>query len=141
MTTRAPCTFSTSTIAPTSTTTRKLELTARARHPSWPVSGRHWSYPLKDGDVGLAAALAHGDHAVPAAGPHQGVQQRGEQPRAGGAERMAQCDRTAADVDPGQVRPGLPLPGQHDRRERLVDLDEVDLVQAQAGPVQRVRGR
>ena len=45
------------------------------------------------------------------------------------------------DVDPVQVGTGLPLPGQHHAGERLVDLDQVDLVQGHPGPPQRVRGR
>src|SRR5690348_4263120 len=80
---------------------------------------------LDDGDVGLAAALAHGLHAVSTASALELVEQRRHQPGAGCAERVTQRDRAAVDVDLGEVEPGLLLPREHDRRERLVDLDEV----------------
>jgi hypothetical protein len=68
------------------------------------------------------------------------MDQRGEQAGAGGAEGVAEGDRAAADVDPGQVGAGLALPGQHHRGECLVDLDQVDLGQGHPGLVQGVRG-
>ena len=92
------------------------------------------------GDVGLAAAFAHGEQAAAAAGALERVQQGGEQPGAGGAEGVAERDRAAARVHPGQVGAGLALPGQHDRGERLVDLHQVDVVQGQPGLVQGVGG-
>ena len=51
--------------------------------------------PLDDRHVGLAAALAHREQAAPVRRCAPGVQQRGEQPRAGRAERVAQGDRAA----------------------------------------------
>src|SRR5438046_6840496 len=54
---------------------------------------------------------------------------RSHQSRAGRAEWVAQRDAAAVDVDLGQVRAGLLLPREHDRRERLVDLDQVDVVE------------
>src|SRR6266700_8238210 len=92
---------------------------------------RAWrgSQALNDRHVSLAAALAHREQAAPAAGADERVQQRGEEPRAGRAERVAKGDRATARVDPGEVRAGLALPGKHNRGERLVDLDQVDLVQ------------
>ena len=64
---------------------------------------------------------------------------------------MAEGDRPAVDVDPVHVRVVLFLPGEHDRGEGLVDLDEVDvdelmparsstLVVAGIGPVSIVTG-
>src|SRR3984957_12161498 len=102
--------------------------------------GKSRSEPFDDRDVGLAAAFAHGDQAVAAAGAVQGVDQGGEQAGAGGAEGGGPGGRAAAHVDLGQVGAGLALPGQDDRRERLVDLDQVDLGQGHPGPVQGVRG-
>src|SRR3984885_15349736 len=96
---------------------------------------------LDDRDVGLTAALAHRQQAAPLAGALERVQQRGEQPRAGRSQGVAEGDRAAAGVDAGEIRAGLALPGEHDRRERLVDLDQVDLVEREPGPAQRVRGR
>src|SRR5580693_8747196 len=104
------------------------------------VSRQYGSDPLDDRDVGLAAAFAYGQEAVAAAGALQGVDQGGEQTGAGGAERVAEGDRAAAHVDPAQVGAGLALPGQDHRRERLVDLDQVDPGQGHPGPVQGVRG-
>jgi len=68
------------------------------------------------------------------------VDQGGEQAGAGGAEGVAEGERAAAYVDLGQVGAGLALPGQDDRRERLVDLDQVDGGQRHPGPVQGVPG-
>jgi hypothetical protein len=68
------------------------------------------------------------------------VQQGGEEAGAGGAEGVAERDRAAGYVHLGQVGAGLALPGQHDRGERLVDLDQVDVVHGQAGFVQGVGG-
>ena len=48
----------------------------------------------------------------------------------GGAERVAERDRAAARVEPGRVGAELAAPGQRHRRERLVDLVVVDLVDA-----------
>jgi len=77
--------------------------------------GASRSETLDDGRVGHAAALAHGLQAVAAAGllPEQG----GHQPGAARAERMAERGGAAVDVDPGEVRPGLGLPGQGPRSQ------------------------
>ena len=96
------------------------------------AAGRAVLDALDDRDVGLAAALAHRLQAVAAAGALELVQQRGHQPGAGRAERVAERDRAAVDVDLGEVGAGLLLPREHDRRERLVDLDEVDVVERHA---------
>ena len=60
------------------------------------------------------------------------VDQRGHDAGAAGAQRVTDRDRAAVDVGLGRIRPGV-LPGEHDRRERLVDLEQVDVVQRQAG--------
>ena len=88
-----------------------------------------------EGGDALAHADAHAGRAAGDAAPPHLVQQGGHDPRAGAAERMPDGDRAAVDVDP--VRVGLEL--VHDRhrlrRERLVDLDQVHLVQLPApGP-------
>jgi hypothetical protein len=58
------------------------------------------------------------------------VQERGQQlgPRA--AERVAERDGAAVDIDPGHVGVVFSGPGQHDGREGLVDLDDVDVIKA-----------
>src|SRR5947199_3689851 len=83
--------------------------------------------PLDDGDVGLAAALAHRLQAVAAAGALELVQQRGHEPGAGRAERVAETDRTAVHVDLVEIGLRLSLPREQHGCERLVELDEVDL--------------
>jgi hypothetical protein len=64
------------------------------------------------------------------------VQQRGHDAGTGAAERVPDGDRAAVDVDPVLV--GLELVYHRDRlrRERLVDLEQVHLVQPPAGPAQ-----
>src|SRR5690606_11406992 len=88
---------------------------------------------LDDGDVGLAAALAHGLEAVAAAGLLEVVEHRGHQASTGGAERVAESDGAAHRVHLRHVGVQLLLPGEHDRREGLVDLDRVDVVHREAG--------
>ena len=51
------------------------------------------------------------------------VQQRGHEARARAAERVTERDRAAVDVHPLRIGVQLVLPGEHDARERLVDLD------------------
>src|SRR6516164_7834641 len=60
----------------------------------------HRLKPFDDGDVGLPAAFTHGLQPVPAPGTLQFVQQRGHQPSAGAADRMAEGDGSAVGVDP-----------------------------------------
>ena len=74
--------------------------------------------------------------AVLASAPLQLVQRGGDQPGAGAADRVAERDRAAVDVDP--VRVGLvhAQPGQHHRRERLVDLEQVDVADRHAAAVE-----
>src|SRR3954451_12367717 len=60
------------------------------------------SCPLQafdDRHVGLAPTLAHGLQAVAAARALELVEHRRHQPRAGGAERVPECDGAAVDVD------------------------------------------
>ena len=87
--------------------------------------------PLEDHRHALAAADAHGDQAgrlvVPVCSELSIVVC---EPGAGHAERVADRDRAAVDVEPVEVDAEV-LVGRHDlRRERLVDLDQVDVVDA-----------
>jgi hypothetical protein len=59
----------------------------------------------------------------------------------GRADRVAEGDRAAVHVDLREVRAELLLPGEHDRGERLVDLDERDVVELHARLVERVARR
>ncbi len=58
----------------------------------------------------------------------------------GGAERVAEGDGAAVGVDPVGVGVELLLPGQHDRGEGLVDLEDVDVVDADAGALEQALG-
>src|ERR1700727_3561256 len=86
---------------------------------------------LDDGGVRLAATLAHGLQPIPGAGALHLVEQRGHEPSTGATSGMADSHRPAVDIDLGHVGVMLLLPGQDKRRERLVDLDHVHVVQAE----------
>ena len=73
--------------------------------------------------------------------------ERGDDPPAGGGERVPGGERGAVDVELGAVDRAEPvlLPrgerGQHLRGERLVDLVEVEVLQRQAGLLEQLRHR
>src|SRR5205085_11955717 len=68
----------------------------------------------------------------------QRVDQRGRDPRAGHAERVADRDRAAVHVQLVQWNVQF-LVGRDDLRgERLVDLHQVDVTDTHAGPGQRL---
>jgi len=58
------------------------------------------SDPFEDGGDALAAADAHGDERVPAAGPAQLVQGLDGEDGAGGADRVPERDAAAVGVGP-----------------------------------------
>ncbi len=62
--------------------------------------------PLDDRHVGHAAAFAHGLQAVALVVLLERIDQRGHQLGAGAAERMAERDRAAVDVEPRRVGAG-----------------------------------
>ena len=51
---------------------------------------------------------------------------------------MAECDGTAVDVQAIGVDGEFGQARQHLRRERFVELDEIDLIQRQAGPLEHL---
>src|ERR1700736_5374077 len=77
------------------------------------AASRPGSQPLDDGDVGLAATLAHRLQPVSAAGALELVQHRRHQPGTRCAEGMTEGEGAAVDVDLGQVGPGFLLPGEN----------------------------
>jgi alkylation response protein AidB-like acyl-CoA dehydrogenase len=97
--------------------------------------------PLDDARGRQRAAGAHGDQGQVRVAPLQLVQGGGQQPGAGRADRVAERDRAAVDVDPVLVRLVHPHPGQRDRRERLVHLEQVDVGDRHARPLEHPRGR
>src|SRR5581483_12432168 len=76
--------------------------------------------------------------AVALAAAAQFVRDRRDEPRAGRAERVADGDRAAVDVDAVERDAELLARGQDLRRERLVELDAVDLVGGDAGVLHRL---
>src|SRR5262245_42394754 len=75
----------------------------------------------------LAPADAGAGDAVRATAALQLEPQRQHQPRAGGPERVADGDGAAVHVDALPLQPELLLHRQVLRRERFVDLEQIDL--------------
>src|SRR5262249_62086254 len=99
------------------------------RHPGIaPPSRTALLQPFDDRRDPLTEADAHRLQTKALVGPLEVVQQRGHELGAGAAERMTERDGAAVDVDAAHVWMQLALPRQDDRRERLADLDEIDLL-------------
>src|SRR4051812_46520087 len=85
------------------------------------------------------AAHAHADaesgEAVAAVALAEPVRELRDQAHSGRGEGMAARDRTAVRVEPWIVAGDAELiaPGQHLYRERLIELEEVDVVERDAG--------
>src|SRR5258706_8140910 len=75
----------------------------------------------------LAAADAHRDDREATAAPAQLVQRGRRQLRTGATERMAERDRTAVDVDAIVGDAELALAVHRLRRERFVELEQLDV--------------
>ena len=69
------------------------------------------------------------------------VEQRRRQLRAGAAERMAERDRAAVHVQPLRIDRQLLQAREHLRRERFVQLDEIDLIERQSRELQHLPDR
>src|SRR6185295_284502 len=100
---------------------------------------------LDDHGVALAAARADRRHAEPAAAAAQLVHERHQDARAARPDRVAQRNRAAVHVHLRLVHPEHAHGVERHRGERLVDLEQVDLVHRQARRLERllrgVRGR
>src|SRR5215813_13843510 len=89
-----------------------------AHSPNYSLSATHNSlpnarfpaseslHPLHDRHIGHAAAFAHGLQAVALVALFQCVHQRRHQLGAGAAERMAERDRAAVDIEPVGIGAG-----------------------------------
>src|ERR671915_1011386 len=95
---------------------------------------------LNDHRVALATAGADRRHPEPAASAPQLVRERHQNARAARANRVAERDRAAVDVHLRLVHAEHPHRVERNRREGLVDLEQVDLVHGQAGLVERLLG-
>src|SRR5581483_9181965 len=93
---------------------------------------------LEERRLTLADADAERRDAVPAAAPAQLVQQGDDETRPAHAERVPDRDRAAVDVHLRLVEAELANDGERLRRERLVELDEVDLVERHAGALEEL---
>ena len=82
--------------------------------------------------LALADADAQRREPVTAAPPAQLVEERHDEPRAAHAERVAERDRAAVHVHALRVEPELADHREALRRERLVQLDEIDLADGDA---------
>src|SRR4029453_16653507 len=102
------------------------------------AAGRLVLEVLEDAGRALAAADAHGDHAV--AGPAAGQlgQELDGELGAGGAHGVAEGDGAAVDVDLVEVEAQLAEDGQGLGGEPLVELDQVNVVQAEPGQLQHL---
>src|SRR4051812_43231464 len=92
---------------------------------------------FEDHRVALAATRADGRHTEPAAAPAQLVDERADDARAAGADRMPEGDGAAVHVDLRLVDSQHPHRVQGDRGERLVDLEQVDVVDREARLLER----
>ena len=99
------------------------------------------SDPFENSRRALAAADAHGDHAVARVAPLHFAEDGRGQFRAGAAERMAQRDGAAVDVDDFRIESGGADHGQRLRRESFVEFDDADVVQLEPGERQRFGNR
>src|SRR5688572_10037269 len=83
--------------------------------------------PFEERRLSLPDADAHRRHAVTAAAPPELVQQRHDETGAAHPEGMADRDRSAVHIHLLLVEPKLADDGEALGRERLVQLDEIDL--------------
>src|SRR3954454_16672958 len=95
---------------------------------------QHHRQSLTDADADRGDAIA-------AAAALELVRERGEDARAAGAERVADGDRAAIGVDALGIDRPLVDAGERLRRERLVELDDLDVFPSDTGARERlVRG-
>src|SRR4051795_2572074 len=102
------------------------------------------SDPLEQRGQALPAADAHGLQPEPCTAAVHLPQQRRQDPATGRADRVAQRDPGAVDVHALEVgRREAPLPGHREdlAGERLVELDQIDVLQLDAGLREGLGGR
>src|SRR5678815_841042 len=81
----------------------------------------------------LSHADAHGGDAVPSSAIAQGMEQRGRDSGSARSQRMTNGDCPAPDIDFLLVEPQHPDASERLSRKRLVQFDEVDLLELQPG--------
>src|SRR3984893_19327889 len=85
-----------------------------------------------------AAAGAHRQHADTPTAPAQFVDRRGDHPGTGRRDRVAEADTRPVDVDDLLVEPEFAGTRHRLGRERLVDLEQCDVLELAAGQLQRL---
>src|SRR6476661_7701226 len=96
---------------------------------------------LEQGGLPLADADAHRRHAVAAAAPAQLVQEGDDEARAAHPQRVPERDRAAVHVHPGRIEAELADHGEALGGEGLVQLDEIDVVAGDPGPLEQLPHR
>src|SRR5579859_5597264 len=95
-------------------------------------------HPFKDSRGALATAHAHRHHAILRIPALHLAQNGGRELRARAAQRMAERNRPAIDVDLFEIQSRAPDHRQRLHREGLVQLDQVDIVELQSRKRQRL---
>src|SRR5689334_12304414 len=88
---------------------------------------------LDDHGDGFAAAETERREPVAGAALVERCQQRRQDARAAGADRVTERDRAAPDVHPRWIEVEGTDRGDRDDRERLVDFEEIDVAEPEAG--------
>src|SRR5436853_2198936 len=92
--------------------------------------------PFEQSRLALADADAERREAVAAAAAAEFVQEGDDESRAAHPERMAERNRAPVDVHLRRIEAELADHGEALRRERLVQLDEVEIVGRDAAPLE-----
>src|SRR5947209_15316839 len=97
-------------------------------------------YPLQHRRDALANTDAHRDESIAPAGTLQLARRGQRDARSRGAQGMADRDRATVRVDPAVVKRQFEpaQAGEDLRRKSLVDLDDVDVLEGEAGALQRL---
>ena len=97
------------------------------------VKTAHQSHRLEDSGGAHASSYAHGDHSVAGFAAGHLAQEGGGEFGSGAAEGVAEGDGSAVDVEAGGVEAEDLDDGEGLGGEGFVELDEVDLVEGEAG--------
>ena len=122
-------------------TLREAARTLIRLEPLYAHNYRGHSSFIEDAGGAHAASYTHRDETVACVSPPHLVEERRRELGARAAEWMAEGDRAAVDVEAFRIDRQLAQARQHLRRERLVQLDEVDLIERQSGACQRLAHR
>src|SRR3954467_11257883 len=112
---------------------RKSGTLSNAEHRPWRRASRARSAALDAHRDAHAAADAERGETLLGIAPLHLVEERDQHARAGRADRMADRDRAAVDVDPGRIPAEILVDGASLRRESLIRLDEVEILDLPAG--------